>query len=109
MGRSAIAAAQSAIERLYDVFVAERLTDTRQIDSDLEVAVLVQRATSQWDAGKKRKTGKRAEVNSEPVRNDLLSPDQVYRLQNINIAIPRGHFVRLSALLVAAKLPYLKP
>jgi ABC-type bacteriocin/lantibiotic exporter with double-glycine peptidase domain len=97
MGLSAITDAQSAIERLYDVFVAELLTDTRQIDSGLDVAVLVQRATFQWDgvspdgdAGKKSKSGKWAEVNSKPVGNNALSPDQVYKLQNINLAIPRG-------------------
>jgi ABC-type bacteriocin/lantibiotic exporter with double-glycine peptidase domain len=104
MGLSAIADAQSAIERLHDVFVAELLTDTRQIDPSLDVAVLVQGATFQWDgvrpdedAGKKGKPGKRVETKSGPVEKapvetvvTPLSPDQVYKLQNINIAIPRG-------------------
>lgn len=94
MGLSAIADAQSAIERLYDVFVAELLTETRQIDLKLDVAVLIQGATFQWDgvrpdgdAGKKSKPEKQAEV--KPSETDV-SPDQVYKLQNINITIPRG-------------------
>ena len=104
MGLSAIADAQSAIERLYDVFVAELLTGTRQIDPDLDLAVLVQGATFQWDcvgpdgdAGKKSKPEKQAEIKSNPVGEKPtettvtpLSPDQEYKLQNINVAIPRG-------------------
>jgi ABC-type multidrug transport system fused ATPase/permease subunit len=104
MGLSGIADAQSAIERLYDVFVAELLADTRQIDPNLDVAVLVQGATFQWDgvrpdgnAGKKSKPEKRAAVKSKPVEEKPtettitpLSSDRVYKLQNINIAIPRG-------------------
>src|SRR5258706_8934986 len=96
MGLSAIADAQSAIERLYDVFVAELLVDTRQIDPELDVAVLIQGATFQWDgtrpdgdAGKKSKLKKQAEKPTE-TNVTSLSPDQVYKLQNINIAIPRG-------------------
>ena len=93
MGLSAIADAQSAIERLYDVFVAELLIDTRQIDTELDVAVLIQGATFQWDgvrpdgdAGKKDKPKKQVE---KPTETDV-NPHQVYKLQNINIAIPRG-------------------
>ena len=93
MGLSAIADAQSAIERLYDVFVAELLIDTRQIDPELDVAVLIQGATFQWDgirpdsdAGKKGKPKKQAE---KPTETNVTS-DRVYKLQNINIAIPRG-------------------
>jgi ABC-type bacteriocin/lantibiotic exporter with double-glycine peptidase domain len=104
MGLSAIADAQSAIERLDDVFVAELLTDTRQIDPELDVAVFIHGATFQWDGarpdgdvGEKIKPEKQAEVKSKPVGEGptktnvtSLSPDQVYKLQNINIAIPRG-------------------
>ena len=104
MGLSAIADAQSAIERLYDVFVAELLTDTRQINPNLDVAVLVQEATFQWDgvrtdedSGKKSKSGKRAMVKHKPAEKKPtettvtpLPSDQVYKLQDINIAIPRG-------------------
>lgn len=96
MGLSAVADAQSAVERLYDVFVAELLIDTRQIDPELDVAVLIQGATFQWDGvrpdgdtGKKSKPVKQAE---KPTETNVTSPspDQVYKLQNINIAIPRG-------------------
>jgi len=104
IGLSAIADAQSAIERLYDVFVAELLTDTRQIDPELDVAILIQGATFQWDgvgpdgdAGKRGKPEKQTEAKSKPVGEKPIktntaspSPDQVYKLQNINIAIPRG-------------------
>lgn len=104
MGLSAIADAQSAIERLYDVFVAELLTDTRQIDPDLDVAVLVQEASFQWDGaspdgdgGKKSKPKKQAEVKSksagkEPAKATVTAtpPDQVYELRNIDLTIPRG-------------------
>ena len=104
IGLSGIADAQSAIERLYDVFVAELLTDTRHIDPELDVAVLIQGATFQWDgdkidgdAGKKSTPEKQEEimrtpVGEKPTKTDgvSFSPGQVYRLQNINIAIPRG-------------------
>ena len=104
MGLSAIADAQSAIERLYDVFAAELLTDTRQIDPDLDVAILVQEASFQWDGvspdgdgGKKSKPKKQAEAKSKPVGKGPTKttvapppPDQVYKLQDLNLAIPRG-------------------
>ena len=106
MGLSAIADAQSAIERLYDVFVAELLTDTRQIDPDLDTAILIQGATFQWDGvspdgdgdgGKKGKAEKQAGLKGKPVEEKPtettvtpLSPDQVYELRDIDVAIPRG-------------------
>jgi len=110
MGLSAIADAQSAIERLYDVFVAELLTDTRQIDPDLDTAVLIQGATFQWDGvnpdgdgdgygdgGKKGKAEKQAGLKGKPVEEKPMEktvtpppPDQVYELRDIDVAIPRG-------------------
>ncbi|KIM34225.1 hypothetical protein M408DRAFT_303315 [Serendipita vermifera MAFF 305830] len=97
MGLSAIADAASAVERLYDVFVAEIITDVRNIDPDLDVALRVDKATFIWDgsmpeepAGKSKHRAERSKANKEDTSPKVVPPNQVYKLQNINIEIPRG-------------------
>jgi ABC-type bacteriocin/lantibiotic exporter with double-glycine peptidase domain len=99
MGLSAIADAASAVERLYDVFVAEIITDQQDIDPNLEVAVRVNNATFIWDGAfpeddpkdKSKHTphGRGANKDSQPV-SKIVPPEQAYKLQNINMSIPKG-------------------
>lgn len=110
MGLSAIADGQSAVERLYDVFVAEILTDIKVVDEDLDVAVRVEKATFQWDgvlpdeqAKTKGKSGKHIAKLTGSNKVDTISgpagvatnvteipPERLFRLENIDLDIPRG-------------------
>jgi ABC-type multidrug transport system fused ATPase/permease subunit len=96
MGLSAIADAASAVERLYDVFVAEVITEVRAIDPDLDVALRVDNATFIWDGAqpeeqateKTKQTGPRKKT--EDVKPQIIPPELAYRLQDVNLVIPRG-------------------
>ena len=92
MGLSAIADAASAVERLYDVFVAELLTDVKKIDPDLDVALRIENATFIWDGSvpeetSSKRNGHKKGENTGPV---LVRPEDAYKLENINLTIPRG-------------------
>ncbi|PVG03230.1 P-loop containing nucleoside triphosphate hydrolase protein [Serendipita vermifera] len=99
MGLSAIADAASAVERLYDVFVAEIITDQQIIDPDLDVALRVEKATFVWDGAQpedetKQKSkhsshAKGANKDSQPTPT-AVPPEQAYKLQNIDMTIPKG-------------------
>jgi ABC-type transport system involved in cytochrome bd biosynthesis fused ATPase/permease subunit len=96
MGLSAIADAASAVERLYDVFVAEVITDIRVIDPDLDVALRVSNATFIWDGAQPEeqateKTKQPAPRKStEDTKPQLIHPELAYKLQDMNLVIPRG-------------------
>lgn len=103
MGLSAIADAASAVERLYDVFVAEIITDVRNIDPDLDAALRIDNATFIWDGSQpedqstekpksraERTKAKKREASPKPV-----PPEQAYKLQDINITIPRGQLIAI--------------
>ncbi len=94
MGLSAVADAASAIERLYDVFVAEVLQDDRKVDYNLDVAILVDSATFSWDAiasdDEKKSLHSKAPGTIEKESPPAGANDQSYQLENVNISIPRG-------------------
>lgn len=99
MGLSAIADAASAVERLYDVFVAEVIADTRKVDPDMDVALRVQDATFVWDGSppevESAKKGKHArKEKAEHKENqrgaNVAQPEESYKLENITFDIPRG-------------------
>lgn len=92
---SAIADAQNAVERLYGVFEAETLTDTKVQDVSMDVAVKVQHGDFTWDAPppevQSKKKGKKAEnkiVGSK-------TPDKVFSLKDINMEISMGQLTAI--------------
>jgi len=96
MGLSAIADAASAVERLYDVFVAEVITEVRVIDPDLDVALRVNNATFIWDGAQPdeqatEKTKRPApHKRTEDTKPQLIPPELAYKLQDVDLVIPRG-------------------
>lgn len=97
MGLSAMADAASAVERLYDVFVSEVLSDVRKIDTDLNVALQIENASFVWDGSapgetiyKKKGQLKNHDKSEDPVSPTILLPEDTYKLQSINVSIPRG-------------------
>ena len=96
-GLSAIADAASAVERLYDVFVAEVITEDRTIDPGLDVALRVSNGTFIWDGAQPEEIAEKTKhqhiahhKNKEVPKPQAIPPEQAYKLQDINLAIPRG-------------------
>ncbi|EJU00125.1 ABC transporter [Dacryopinax primogenitus] len=115
MTLSAIADAQQALSRLYDVFVAETLSSTRETDPNLPVAIDVRDATFTWDApapeeGKEGKKGKKqskrerkaAEKEAAALaiaggaaaalqeKDTQGKKDRVFQLKDLSFIVPRG-------------------
>ncbi|KAG8814736.1 hypothetical protein FRC17_000994 [Serendipita sp. 399] len=102
IGLSAIADAASAVERLYDVFVAEVISEDRNIDPNLDVAIRVDKATFIWDGvqeeetnvkrGKHAAQGSNTPKHTETEQKDTVDvvPPEPYKLANVNLEIPRG-------------------
>lgn len=93
MTLGAIADAQNAIRRLYDVFEAETISEERITDPELKDAIVVEDGHFTWDAPppeapEKQKKGKGKSPSPVVVKPD--SPEKVFGLRNINLAIPEG-------------------
>lgn len=112
MSLSSIADAANAISRLYGVFEAELLDDTHIVDPDLEVAIEVKGASFTWDAPppeeddwKKKKKGgarsKKPKALPGPTADEggdaeaKVAEDPIFKVQNVDLAIPRGKLVAI--------------
>ncbi|KAG6854376.1 hypothetical protein C0991_007367 [Blastosporella zonata] len=110
---SAIADAANAASRLYGVFEAELLTDTLVVDPTLDVAVEVTDASFTWDSpppevevgGKqkrphgaaakglaKKEMAKKEQAAQEKAKSN---EDNVFRMKELNMRIPRGQLVAI--------------
>ncbi|EKM58203.1 uncharacterized protein PHACADRAFT_116921 [Phanerochaete carnosa HHB-10118-sp] len=95
---SAIADAKNALGRLYGVFEAETLTDTKVQDADMDVAVMVEHGDFTWDAPppehESKKKGKKDKAESKPV-DTSAQPEKVFSLKDINMEIPQGQLTAI--------------
>ena len=106
---SSITDAYNAISRLYRVFIAEATNDDRIIDLDADFAVKVVHASFTWEvpapanessSKKKRRNKKKAAHNiylagpEKPLPN-TNSTSAVFRLNDVNLLIPRGQLVAI--------------
>lgn len=115
---SSIADAANAIGRLYGVFEAELLEKTHSVDRDIDSALEVKGASFTWDSPppeedqKKHKKGrmmqsskskakaaakaaaqkKRGEELDEKAKNE---EDRVFKMNEINMTLPRGKLVAI--------------
>ena len=115
---SSITDAANAAERLSEVFEAELLEKTHEVNEDLSVAIQVKDATFTWDTpppneldGKKRNRKSRfpskhntnveaatisADANSqEKARLQAEEEDRVFQVRDISLEIPRGTLVAI--------------
>lgn len=112
---SSLTDAQTAIERLTEFFEAETMDVSNPIDSNLDVAVRAKDATFQWAtvrapdelseraAGKpgKGKKGRRggkdekAEVPPSPTTAEKKLEEEPFKIENLNMEIPRGRLVAI--------------
>ncbi|KIO14761.1 hypothetical protein M404DRAFT_118392 [Pisolithus tinctorius Marx 270] len=99
---AAIPDAASALERLSDVFRAELIKgETMVIDKSQEEAILIRDATFEWESSEKidqRRSGSRggrkgghAETGKE--KDELRKDTPVFKVQGVNLTIPRGRLV----------------
>ncbi|RDB25853.1 Oligomycin resistance ATP-dependent permease YOR1 [Hypsizygus marmoreus] len=113
---SAIADAANATSRLYGVFEAELLTETLVQDDTLDVALEVKGASFTWDTpppdtssdatSKKRKSvhgieakleaaRKAKEVEDKAVEKAKSDEENVFRLRDVDMRVPRGQLVAI--------------
>ncbi|KZO92802.1 ABC transporter [Calocera viscosa TUFC12733] len=109
MTLSSIADASQALSRLYEVFVAETLSATRDIDLSMEAAISVRNATFTWDAPapaeekkKKKKPSRKERKAAEKdaaahIAAGTVAPpppaqekDRVFQMRDVRLEIPRG-------------------
>lgn len=109
---SAIADAAQAISRLDHVFQAELLEETRVIEKSLDVALRVEDASFTWDApapndeklglkssspgshGGKGK-GDKGKTTKAETGEKVTEAERVFKMSNINLAIPRGKLIAI--------------
>jgi ABC-type multidrug transport system fused ATPase/permease subunit len=107
---SSIADAANAVGRLQEVFEAEVFTEERIEDPSLSCAIEVKSASFTWDSPppepedkKKRKSSHggraaakakaEAEKADKPKQSDDKSSENVFKMTNINLEIPKGKLV----------------
>ncbi|KAF9268335.1 hypothetical protein L218DRAFT_954696 [Marasmius fiardii PR-910] len=95
---SSIADASNAIERLYDIFEAETLDETRIIDEKVDYAVKVHDGSFTWDSpppessDKKKSKGSKKQAQTEKKSVDDFKP---FTLPSISVTVPRGQLVAI--------------
>ncbi|KAI0749569.1 ABC transporter [Daedaleopsis nitida] len=101
---STTADAYNAIQRLYGVFEAETLEETKFQDAGMKNAVEITGAEFVWDGpppevaakGKKAKHGKGEKKGpAPPPTSDSQSQESTFRLRDVNIAIPQGQLTAI--------------
>ncbi|KAI0714464.1 P-loop containing nucleoside triphosphate hydrolase protein [Cerioporus squamosus] len=98
---STSADAYNATQRLYGVFEAETITETKVQDIEMKHAVEVIDAEFVWDGPppeevKKSKKAKKAERKSRPTTpTGPQSQESTFKLKNVNLAIPQGQLVAI--------------
>ena len=102
MSFSAMVDASNAIGRLYDVFVAELLTEQQVTNHDLDVAVRVKDASFTWDAPPVEenvvKNGKKSKKDAKEPKDRAASKTnnkggEIFQIKNLSFDIPRGSLV----------------
>lgn len=91
--------AYNATLRLYDVFVAETLSELRVTESDLDVAIEVKGGEFTWDGAPpaeipivkhKRRWRKAKKVASSESKEIETKDQENFKLLDINLSVPRG-------------------
>ncbi|KAG7096565.1 hypothetical protein E1B28_003986 [Marasmius oreades] len=98
---SSIADASNATKRLYGIFEAETLEETRIIDETVDYAVIVPDGSFTWDAPppdspsdkKKSKGGKKPTI--APTAEKPTEDFRPFTLPHVSLTIPRGQLVAI--------------
>ena len=118
MSFGAMADAANAISRLSDVFEAELLDDTLIQDPTLEFAIAVKGASFTWDSpppdsdsvvsSKKAKPCLQSERKDSKAENAEKDDQDVFKLQDIDLHVPRGQLVAIVGAVGSGKTSLLR-
>lgn len=100
---SSIADAHNAVDRLYGVFEAETLAETKIQDEDMKHAIEVVDGEFVWDGpppdapakDKKGKSGKSQAGKTVVVPDAEKSQESTFKLKDVNLAIPEGQLAAI--------------
>ena len=107
MSLSTITDAKNAVDRLYECFTAELISETLVVDPELNYAVEIDNASFTWDGpppdqnkgkednGKKKRlsdTHSKSEPESEPKE---VKKEIQFKLEHIDLRVPRGQLVAI--------------
>jgi ABC-type transport system involved in cytochrome bd biosynthesis fused ATPase/permease subunit len=97
MSFSSLSDAYNATQRLYAVFEAETLEETRIIEDTLDVAIEVKGATFTWDAPPPEVTaGKKGKKNKKPpTSSQEITSVEPFRMRDVSLTVPRGQLVAI--------------
>ena len=105
MSLSAIADARNAIDRLYGVFEAETLSETKVQDENMKNAIEIIDAEFVWDGpppdapakkDKKNMFGmKKSSKKEAPAPDAEKSQESTFRLKDVNLKIPEGQLTAI--------------
>ncbi|KAH8100094.1 P-loop containing nucleoside triphosphate hydrolase protein [Cristinia sonorae] len=98
MTLGAIADAQNAIKRLYDVFEAETIEEGRLTDEDMKHAIVVEDGSFTWDSPPPEAPGKQKKEKGKAAMVEAAKPettDKIFGLTNINLTIPDGQLTAI--------------
>lgn len=92
---SGITDAYNAVNRMYEVFIAETVDETRLTDPSLSVALEVKDAEFTWDGAppsedspKKKRKRKHGRLSVAATRT--FTNADVFKLRELNLSVPRG-------------------
>lgn len=112
---STITDASNAAARLTKVFEAEVFEDTMIIDEEIKHALVVENASFSWDAPppeelskKKGKGGKKSKKPTPPVDSEKAKESDVFKVEDIDMTIPRGQLVAIVGAVGAGKTSLLQ-
>ncbi len=98
---SSIADAQNALNRLYGVFEAETLSETKIQDPKMDVAVSVVGGDFTWDspppeAAKAKKKGHTSKKQiAAPAANEGEVQEKIFNMKDVNMEIPMGQLTAI--------------
>lgn len=115
---STIADARNAVERLHGVFVAELVTEDLITDPTLDCAVEAKNASFTWDSApqdlpqdlKKAKISRRRTAAPAPAPDapKEVAPEKLFKINNLDLVIPRGQLVAIVGPVGAGKTSMLQ-
>ncbi|RPD61094.1 P-loop containing nucleoside triphosphate hydrolase protein [Lentinus tigrinus ALCF2SS1-7] len=98
---STSADAYNATQRLYGVFEAETLTETKVQDSEMKDAIEIIDAEFVWDGPPPEEVKKSKKVRKAEKKSGIATPagpqsqESTFRLKNVNLTIPHGQLVAI--------------
>lgn len=98
MTLSAMADAQNAIRRLYDVFEAETISEDRITDEEMKSAIVVTDGHFTWDSPPPEAPSKQKKDKNKATPAAIANPgntDKVFGLSGINLSIAEGQLTAI--------------